>query len=336
MISSTRLPRQIKYVAERFLMPATIPKNISERFRTADSAGMDVIEASLRRSYFSPKDAWYDERYLSSDEGSNDLQDHLCRRLDNFRKTVVPWLSDARPLTGANILELGCGTGSLTVALAEQGARVTAIDIAQTSLTVGMDRCEVYGLDVDFIRANATEVHEILSGRPFDFVIFSATLEHMTHDERMIAMSNTWNMLSKGDLWCIVETPNRLWFYDGHTSLMPFYSWLPDDLAFLYSRFSPRRGFCDLYRETTEGSRLDFLRRGRGVSFHEFELAMKRAADLDVASSRAIFLRSRSVLRRALWKLTIESRYESFLVKAGPKIHRGFYQPFLDLIIVKD
>lgn len=337
MIVSKKIPTSIKNLV-RPLMSPRIPKSISGRFRHIDPKSMSLIEASLKQNFFIQEDAWfYDNKaYLSSDEGQEDLQAHLYRRLDTFRNTVIPWLISAKPLSGSRILEIGCGTGSSTVALAEQGADVTAVDILETSLAVAKDRCKVYGLNVNFFCANATEVHKIFEGQHFDFIIFFATLEHMTHNERVIAMKNTWDMLSPGNLWCVIETPNRLWYYDFHTSLLPFYLWLPDDLAFLYSHFSPRKRFCDLYRELDENSKLDFLRRGRGVSFHEFELTMKRAEDLDVVSSLPIFLESQNFLRKFLRKMTNKRRFESFLVQFGPKIHRGFYQASLDLIIRKE
>ena len=150
-------------------------------------------------------------------------------------------------------------------------------------------------------------------------------------------MKNTWDMLSPGGLWCVIETPNRLWHYDSHTSSLPFYLWLPDYLAFLYSQFSPRKPFCDLYREIDDDSQIDFLRRGRGVSYHEFELTMIPAEELDVASSLQIFLRNQNLLCKVLWLLlnTKAWRFESFLKQVGPKIHRGFYHESLDLIIRK-
>jgi len=315
-----------------------IPKSISERFRHIDQKNMSLIEASLKQNCFTQRDTrHYDNTaFLSTDEGQNDLQDHLYRRLDTFRNTVIPWLSNAKLLSGSRILEIGCGTGSSTVALAEQGAEVTAVDILDTSLVVAKDRCKVYDLNVNFLCINATEVHKMFVDQHFDFIIFFAALEHLTHNERMIAMKNTWDMLSPGNLWCVIETPNRLWYYDYHTSQLPFYLWLPDDLALLYSQFSPRKSFCDLYRKIDDDSKLEFLRRGLGVSFHEFELTMKRAEELDIVSSLPIFLRSQNLLGRVLWTLTNKRRFESFLMKHGPKIHRGFYQGSLDLIIRKD
>lgn len=337
MISVEKMSRSIKAFVKPLLAPK-IPKSISEQFRHINQKNMNLIEASLKQNYFIHENASYkdNEAYLSSDEGQKDLRDHLYGRLDVFRNTIIPWLSNAKPLSGSRILEIGCGTGSSAVALAEQGADVTAVDIIEKDLIVAKVRSRIYDLNVNFICANATEVNEIFVNQHFDFIIFFASLEHMTHNERMIAMKNTWDMLSPGGLWCVIETPNRLWYYDSHTSLLPFYHWLPDDLAFLYSQFSPRKTFCNSYRELDDDSKLAFLRKGRGVSYHEFELTMKRAEKLDVVSSLQIFLRSQNFLYKVLWALTNKRRFELLIRQVGPNIHKGFYHQDLDLIIRKD
>lgn len=326
----------IKNIISPLIAPQ-VPQNISARFRHLDEHGMGQIETSLRTHYFIDQDAWYsDSNYLASKEGQEDLQDHLDGRLNNFRSTVIPWLNSVKPLANARILEIGCGTGVSTVALAEQGATVTAVDIIEESLKVAQERCKLYDLKVKFFCANATELHTLLAGQQFDFIIFFACLEHLTNSERIIAMKTTWEMLSPGSLWCVIETPNRLWYFDHHTSQLPFYSWLPDDIAFLYSKSSPRKPFCNLYRDINEHSMIDFLRRGRGVSFHEFELTMKSIEELNVVSSFAGFVRGRNLLTKFLWWLKDKSSFEAALVKVGPRIHKGFYQQSLDLILKKD
>ena len=309
-----------------------VPGHIRANFRTIDKPKVDLIEQSLRHNYF----VRCPGEYLSTDWGKNDLKDHLIRRLDTDRKIIIPWLDKARTLRGSSILEIGCGTGSSTVALAEQGAKVTAVDIDEGSLEVAGERCRAYGLDVSFARANATEVNELFAGRHFDFIIFYAALEHMTIAERMSAMRATWKMLSTGDLWCVIETPNRLWYHDVHTSFLPFHMWLPDELAFEYSRFSPRYNYRELYREYSDEAKLHFLKRGRGVSFHEFELTMKPVRELRIKSSlNGTHLESR------LWRLlkgrfSIERRYASLLRRIAPELHKGFLLSFLYLIIEKD
>ena len=161
-------------------------------------------------------------------------------------------------------------------------------------------------------------------------IIFFATLEHMTHEERLNAMASTWNMLSERGMWVVLETPNRLWYFDGHTSGLPFFQWLPDDLAFKYSKFSPRNEFSGIYREYNKETELHFLRRGRGLSFHEFDLSINESKKLNVVSSK-IQYEKYSWLKAS----KLEKKFKSFLKLAYKGLHDGFYDKSLDLIIRK-
>jgi S-adenosylmethionine-dependent methyltransferase len=143
-------------------------------------------------------------------------------------------------------------------------------------------------------------------------------------------------MLAPGDFWCITGTPNRLWLYDYHTAYLPFYFWLPDDLAMAYAAQSKRKGFRELYTERSEENTLHFLRRGRGVSYHEFDLAIRPTPTLDVVSSMGIEWREQRVLNKWRWQLTNDFAYEKCLRRAAPDIHPGFFQRSLDILIRKD
>lgn len=309
-----------------------MPPRLSQNFLPLNTACRTTITRALHQHFFQADThgALATPEYLSSPEGQKDFNDHLHQRLDNFRRVVIPWLNDAMPLAGKRILEIGCGTGSSTVALLEQNARVTAVDIDIPSLAVAKERCAAYGLKADFHRCNATDVHEMFQNEKFDFVIFLASVEHMTHAERISAMKTTWNMLPKGGMWAICETPNRLWCFDGHTSHLPFFHWLPDEFAFEYSRFSPRAPFNTSFRTLTPESMLSFLREGRGVSYHEFNLAMP---DAEVVNCLDEMNPLRNLLRRL--RRTFNYRYENFLAEVGPKIHRGFYKGSLDMVFRK-
>jgi 2-polyprenyl-3-methyl-5-hydroxy-6-metoxy-1,4-benzoquinol methylase len=329
--------RFIKSLVRPMLQPK-VPKRISGNFLSVDDAGLKEIEKSLKSHYFSRPmagESLAGEDYLATADGKKDLLDHLTNRLVDFRQSVIPWLNEAKPLSGSNVLEIGCGTGTSSIALAEQGAKLTSIDIDDESIQVARDRGKVYGLDIEFCATNATEVYNVFKGRNYDFIIFFATLEHMTNEERLSAMRTTWDMLSEGGLWCVIDTPNRLWYDDGHTSWLPFYTWLPDDLALQYSKFSPRKPFCDSFREQTDQGMMNFLRQGRGVSYHEFDLSMKKVEELDVLSSLRIWRRQKNWLWNLARRFTLDHRFESMLVEIEPKIHRGFYQATLDLIIRK-
>lgn len=310
----------------RSLTRHRIPKRIRDRFVQLDSQGVGEFAACLhefRRQ----------TRGLPAVE-DEDFQNHLHRRLDDNRQRVIPWLDAARGLDGAAVLEIGCGTGSATVPLAEQGARVTAVDVDERAIAVAQQRCRLYGVEARFMTANATQLDSVLSSEAFDYVIFFASLEHMTHQERMTAMRGTWRSLPSGGLWCVVEAPNRLWYYDHHTALLNFFMWLSDELAVDYLPFSGRQ---DVLAEVSQAADpLTGLRRaGRGVSFHEFDLAFGPADKLDVVSSLTTFYRSRDPFLWLLWRCSFDSRYERLLARLCPRLHPGFLQPTLDLIIRK-
>ncbi len=317
---------KLKAVATRVLFP--IPAHISERFIKIDSAGLEAIEKSIKENYHT---GWRSESSYSPKAYKEDLANHLHGRLDSDRRQVIPWLSSAGALQGKSILEIGCGTGSSTIALAEQGAKVTGIDIDGDALVVARDRAKVYGVDVEIAALNAQEMSAAYQDRKFDVIMFFACLEHMTISERLASLKDAWAMLPAGGLLVIVETPNRLWYFDGHTSTLPFYHWLPDELAFAYSKFSPRERFHELYKEYSETNREHWLRRGRGMSFHEIDLAIGPAKDLEVVSSLSTF----EGIRYKLRKSGLDRRYKSVLTTIYPKIHPGFFDDTLFLIIRK-
>src|SRR5215471_105968 len=233
---------------------------------SSETDALNTVRESLLRNYFK------DPGYLRSEAGQNDLANHLDRRLKSNREQVIPWLESFVGLDGARILEIGCGTGASTLALAERGAEITAIDIREDSIQVAEDRCRAYGQHASFLAMNGADIRRDFANRRFEIILFYAVLEHMTHEERRAAMRDSWEMLEPGAFWIVVETPNRLWYFDSHTALLPFYHWLPDQVAFEYAPFSERPNFREIYLERTPEIELHYMRRGRGISFHEFDL----------------------------------------------------------------
>jgi len=299
--------------------------------RTDDEQRLDVVRQSLIETFFNGN-----TEYLETEEGRADLENHLTHRLECDRTVTVPWLNRTRSLRGLRVLEIGCGTGSSTVALAEQGASVVAVDIVASSANIARVRCAAYGLDdVAFHVANAADLPPEIAGERFDFIIFFASLEHMLHAERLQAMALTWSMLPPGGLWCITDTPNRLWYSDGHTSLMPFFHWLPDDLAFKYSAFSPRPSVRDHLRTGDDDEMTRFLRFGRGVSFHEFELGLAPLDLLNVVSCQAAAYVERVRAANGYAELSTANRYLKLMIEIAPTVPPAFFLPSLDLIIEK-
>lgn len=305
-----------------------VPQHLGKNYRTTDPTGLAELRESIMNNYHV---GWRSKRSYSADGYERDLNDHLLKRLQNSRSTVIPWLDTLRPLRERKILEIGCGTGSSTLALAEQGAVVVGIDVDEGALRVARDRCRVYGVAVDVRALNATRLDEEFQHGDFDLIIFYASLEHMTLSERLAALSQAWSILPVGGMLSVIETPNRLWFFDGHTALLPFFHWLPDELAFQYSRFSSRENFREIYREQVDVSFQHFLRRGRGASFHEFDLAIQPVNTLTFARPLSAFLEENGLYRPS----SAHAAFQNFLQQQSPAVPAVFFEPDLNLVIQK-
>jgi 2-polyprenyl-3-methyl-5-hydroxy-6-metoxy-1,4-benzoquinol methylase len=316
----------IKKIARKILKQirkGQVPEYLKKNQIKLDVSQLQKIEMSIRENYHQ---GWRSEENYTREAYANDLKAHLSARLEGDRVSYIPWLNKTVQLKGANILEIGCGTGSSTIALAEQGANVTGIDIDEGALKVARDRCEIYNIPATIISGNATEVYNELQSQKFDLIIFYACIEHMVYTERIECLRKYYDLLPKGACLCIVETPNRLWYFDGHTSFLPFFHWLPDNVAFDYSKFSNRINFKELYHEHSDENFLHFLRRGRGFSFHELEIA------LDIPAEK---YQVASYLSRPFIPFSLDSKFHKFLTRIYPNISKGFFYPMVDILIKK-
>jgi 2-polyprenyl-3-methyl-5-hydroxy-6-metoxy-1,4-benzoquinol methylase len=315
------------------IMEPSVAPELRRNHRQLPADGERKLKDSLIRNFFTDTSYYPDppDVYLGTEVGQSDLNDHLTGRLDSFRNVVTPWLNAAVPLKGKRVLEIGAGTGASTVALAEQGADVLAIDVSEGALTVGRERCKLYGLNANFRAGNAAALEYVIGDLNFDCIVYFAVLEHMTWQERFASLSTAWKRLKPGQHLVVIETPNRLWHTDTHTSGEPFFHWISDEVAYDYSRWTKR----EIYNRTftgplDEAGRTLLARWGRGVSYHDFVLSFNMQPEaLPITSYLAGFR------KQGLAALRPESEYESLLRKLAPAIHQGFLVSYLDLIFEK-
>jgi ubiquinone/menaquinone biosynthesis C-methylase UbiE len=76
------------------------------------------------------------------------------------RSLALAWVDDLGLPEGAAVLDIGCGTGHLAVALARRGFRVTAVDTAEQMLTRARVNLATAGLgeSVTLVRAGAANL----------------------------------------------------------------------------------------------------------------------------------------------------------------------------------
>lgn len=139
-----------------------------------------------------------------------------------------------------NILDFGCGSGAASVILAKFGAKkILGVDIDAGRLDIAKLRIRDYGFN-DRIEVCLLKDTKSLpfKNNSFDIVICNAVIEHIDPKERKFYIKELWRLVSPGGYFLILETPNRLWPKETHTTNLWFISWLPLRLAKYYASFS--------------------------------------------------------------------------------------------------
>ena len=90
------------------------------------------------------------------------------------------------PLAGTRVIDVGCGGGILSEALARAGASVTGIDLAKKSLKVAQLHALDQGLSIDY-RCIAVEALAAEVPASFDSVICMELLEHVPDPQSIIS-----------------------------------------------------------------------------------------------------------------------------------------------------
>jgi SAM-dependent methyltransferase len=86
---------------------------------------------------------------------------------------------------GGPVLELGCGTGRLTIPLNLAGADITGLDVAPAMLEVARSKAQRNGVTISFVQA---DVRQYSLGREFKLILFADnSLSHLLQREEIEA-----------------------------------------------------------------------------------------------------------------------------------------------------
>ena len=109
--------------------------------------------------------------------------------------------------TAVSLLDVGCGGGIATLALAELGYNITGIDVSKNSLETARAEGLRRQVKARFVQGSAYRIP--FDDNSFDAIVCSDVLEHL-HD-LTTALAEVNRVLKPGGVY-VFDTINRTWF----------------------------------------------------------------------------------------------------------------------------
>jgi ubiquinone/menaquinone biosynthesis C-methylase UbiE len=123
---------------------------------------------------------------------SNAILDFQRKRGDSSAAFVLPFLHDA-----VDVVDVGCGPGTITAALAKTAKSVTGIDIHAAAIRSARDMAVATGLEnAKFVRGGMTALP--FRDAQFDAVFFHAVLYHLDASVLASTLSEAGRVLKPG------------------------------------------------------------------------------------------------------------------------------------------
>ena len=128
------------------------------------------------------------------------------RPLHQINPLRLDWIAAHAPLTGKRVLDVGCGGGILSDAIARRGANVLGIDLAAKPLKVAQLHALEAGTESVEYREVAAEALAAEMPAQFDAVTCMEMLEHVPDPSSIV---NACAALAKPGGWLFFSTINR-------------------------------------------------------------------------------------------------------------------------------
>jgi SAM-dependent methyltransferase len=126
------------------------------------------------------------------------------------REELVGLVESGR-IAPCRAIDLGCGTGSNAIFLAEHRFDVTGVDFAASAIEKARHRADAAGVRVQFVVDDLTNLQKVKG--PFDFLVDYGALDDLGPKDRDLYVRNVLPLTHPGSrylLWCF-EWPLRWW-----------------------------------------------------------------------------------------------------------------------------
>jgi demethylmenaquinone methyltransferase/2-methoxy-6-polyprenyl-1,4-benzoquinol methylase len=124
-------------------------------------------------------------------------------RIDRVHREMAEW--GARD--GVRVLDIGCGTGLLTLACARRGAQVTGIDISPLMLDIARQKAKEAGLEdhITLMEMSAIELDEKFEAGSFDTIMSSLAFSELSEDEQRFVLRQCPRLLVDGGRLAVTD-----------------------------------------------------------------------------------------------------------------------------------
>ena len=130
-------------------------------------------------------------------------------RLDFIEGVAPPANSRSAKCRSFKVLDIGCATGELALALAKKGQQVVGIDLDEKMIALARERTKRAGLNTGFFIRDMTKIGEDFSPGYFDAVLcFGNTLVHLENLEKILEVFIGVYRVLKSDGIFIVQVVN--------------------------------------------------------------------------------------------------------------------------------
>lgn len=185
---------------------------------------------NLVRQHWGGRAADFDER---SHHGLHSVEQHRA------------WLAVLADLTGSTpirVLDVGCGTGFLSLLLAELGHQVTGVDLTEEMIDLALQKAEKLGLDVEFRIGDAEQLSD--ADEVYDLIVARHLI--WTLPNPTAAVREWTRVLQSGGRLALVEGnwgSNPAVEYEQIHQRLPFYGGQPSERL---TQFLAAEGFRDV------------------------------------------------------------------------------------------
>ena len=195
----------------------------------------------------------HEEGYRRIKEKSLSSWGEFCEQSETFKDFymkdyLVTVLDRIKPVSKAQVLDIGCGTGPVSCFLAQQGYSVDGFDISRTAIEIARTKADDLGLNIHYSVDDICNI-SITGSDIYDIVIDTHCMHCITYDpDRHAALANVFRVLKKGGYYIVetmsIENPS-LWPYKGRIDEQGIvWNEVKDDHPYEKVRFKDKCWIC--------------------------------------------------------------------------------------------